>query len=122
MAAMQRIATTETWAKHTTDDLEDREISAAGIHGFYPKWAHESGAGRGAEEAFQYRLPNHHSRFARDEARGSRRSEVPKELREERDEAGELSGLRPRVDGQRRRLTNDAVALLRLSSKEEVHF
>jgi len=34
MAAMQRIATTENRAKHTTDDLEDREISAAGIHGF----------------------------------------------------------------------------------------
>ncbi len=87
MAAMQSIATTETWAKHTTDDLEDREISAAGIHGFYPKRAYEGGAGRGAEGAFRYGLPKHHSRLARDEAGGSRRSEVPKELREGRDEA-----------------------------------
>jgi hypothetical protein len=30
MAAMQSIATTETCAKQATDDLEDREISAAG--------------------------------------------------------------------------------------------
>ena len=52
MAAMQRIATTEIWAKHTTDDLEDREISAAGIHGFYPKRAYGGGAGRGADGAF----------------------------------------------------------------------
>jgi hypothetical protein len=87
MAAMPRIATTETWAKHTTDDLEDREISAAGIHGFYPKRAYECGTGRGAEGAFRYGLPKHHSRLARDEAGGSRRSEVPKELREGRDEA-----------------------------------
>ena len=87
MAAMQSIASTETWAKHTTDDLEDREISAAGIHGFYPKRAYEGGAGRGAEGAFRYGLPKHHSRLARDEAGGSRRSEVPKELREGRDDA-----------------------------------
>jgi hypothetical protein len=87
MAAMQRIATTETWAKHTADDLEDREISAAGIHGFYPKRAYEGGAGRRAEGAFRYGLPKHHSRLARDEAGGSRRGEVPKELREGRDEA-----------------------------------
>ena len=87
MAAMQRIATTETWAKHTADDLEDREINAAGIHGFYPKRAYEGGAGRGAEGAFRYGLPKHHSRLARDEAGGSRRGEVLKELREGRDEA-----------------------------------
>ena len=87
MAAMQRIATTETWAKHTTDDLEDREISAAGIHGFYPKREYEGGAGRGAEGAFRYGLPKHHSRLARDKVGGSRRGEVPKELREGRDEA-----------------------------------
>jgi hypothetical protein len=87
MAAMPRIATTETWAKHTTDDLEDREISAAGIHGFYPKRAYEGGTGHGAEGAFRYGLPKHHSRLARDEAGRSRRSEVPKELREGRDEA-----------------------------------
>ena len=71
----------------TYDDLEDREISAAGIHGFYPKRAYEGGAGRGAKGAFRYGLPKHHSRLARDEAGGSRRSEVPKELREGRDEA-----------------------------------
>ena len=77
---MQRIAT-------TTNDLEDREISASVIHGFYPKRAYEGGAGRGADEAFRSRLPKHHSGFTRTEARGSRRSEVPKELREGRDEA-----------------------------------
>ncbi|HWO29613.1 MAG TPA: hypothetical protein VNO32_12535, partial [Candidatus Acidoferrum sp.] len=52
-AAMQSIATTETWAKNTTDDLEDGEISAAGIHGFCLKRAYEGGAGRGAEGAFR---------------------------------------------------------------------
>jgi hypothetical protein len=36
----------------TTDDLENREISAAEIHGIYPKWAYGGGAGRGAKEAF----------------------------------------------------------------------
>jgi hypothetical protein len=87
MEATQRIATTETSAKHTTDDLEDREISAAGIHGFYPKRAYEGGAGPGAEGAFRYGLPKRHSRLARAEAGGSRRREVPKELREGRDEA-----------------------------------
>jgi hypothetical protein len=45
MAAMQSIAT-------TTDDLENREISASEIHGIYPKWAYGGGAGRGAEGAF----------------------------------------------------------------------
>jgi hypothetical protein len=87
MASMQLIATTETWAKHTTDDLEDRKISAAGIHGFYPKRTYGDGAGRGAEGAFRYGLPKHHSRLARNEVGGSRRREVPKELREGRDEA-----------------------------------
>jgi hypothetical protein len=42
---MQSIAT-------TTDDLQDRQISAAEIHGVYAKWAYGGGAGRGAEEAF----------------------------------------------------------------------
>jgi hypothetical protein len=41
---MQSIAT-------TTDDLEDREISAAEIHSVYPKWSHGGGAGHGAEGA-----------------------------------------------------------------------
>jgi len=41
---MQNIAT-------TTDDVEDREINAAEIHGFHPKWAHGGGAGSGAEGA-----------------------------------------------------------------------
>jgi hypothetical protein len=36
----------------TTDDFENREISAAEIHGIYPKWAYGGGAGRGVEEAF----------------------------------------------------------------------
>jgi hypothetical protein len=35
----------------TYDDLEDRAIGAAGIHGFYAKWAHEGGGGRGVEGA-----------------------------------------------------------------------
>ena len=32
------------WAKQHNDDLEDRAIGAAGIHGFYPKRAYEGGA------------------------------------------------------------------------------
>ena len=40
MAAMQSIATTETWAKQHYDDLEDREISKAGVHGVYLNRAH----------------------------------------------------------------------------------
>ena len=36
----------------TSDDLENREISAAEIHRIYPKWAYGSGGGRGTEEAF----------------------------------------------------------------------
>src|ERR1700720_1555048 len=71
---------TGDWAKQHNHDLEDREISAAGIHGFYAKRAYEDGAGRGAERAFRYGLPKHHSRLARDAAGGPRRSEVPKEL------------------------------------------
>jgi hypothetical protein len=34
------------------DDLENREISAAKIHGANPKWAYGGGARSGAEEAF----------------------------------------------------------------------
>ena len=45
MAAMRSIAT-------TTDDLENREIDAAEIHGVHPKWAYGGGAGPGAEGAF----------------------------------------------------------------------
>ena len=44
-AARQSIAT-------TTDDLENREINAAGIHGVHPKWAYGGGAGRGVEGSF----------------------------------------------------------------------
>jgi hypothetical protein len=44
MAAMQNIAT-------TTDDLENREINAAEIHGVHAKWAYGGGAGPGAEGA-----------------------------------------------------------------------
>src|SRR6266853_246262 len=101
--------------KHTTDDLEDREISAAGIHGFYPKRACGGGAGRGTEKAFRYGLPKHHSGFERREAGGSRRSEVSKSLRGGWHEARELSSVRPRVDGERKRLrerrTGTAVGL-----------
>jgi len=42
---MERIAT-------TTDDLENREISAAEIHGVDPKWAYGGGAHPGTEGAF----------------------------------------------------------------------
>ena len=45
MAATPSIAT-------TTDDLENREISAAEIHGIYAKWAYGGGADPGAEGAF----------------------------------------------------------------------
>ena len=45
MAAMQNIAT-------TTDDLEDRAINAAEIHGVHPKWAYGGGADPGPEGAF----------------------------------------------------------------------
>jgi hypothetical protein len=40
------------WAKQYNDDLEDRAIGAAGNHGFYAKWAHEGGGGRGVEGLF----------------------------------------------------------------------
>jgi hypothetical protein len=73
--------------KQSNDDLEDREISAAGIHRFYPKRAYEGGAGRGAQEPFRYGLPKHHPRPAGGEVGGSRRGEVSKELREGWDEA-----------------------------------
>ena len=35
----------------TSNDFENREISAAEIHGAYPKWAHGGGAGRGTQGA-----------------------------------------------------------------------
>ena len=41
---MQSIAT-------TTDDLENREINAAEIHGVHAKWAYGGDAGPGAEGA-----------------------------------------------------------------------
>ena len=41
MAAMQSIAT-------TTDDLENREIRAAEIHGIHPDWAYGGGTRGGA--------------------------------------------------------------------------
>ena len=39
------------WAQQHNNDLEDRAIGAAGIHGFYPKRADERGGGRGVEGA-----------------------------------------------------------------------
>jgi hypothetical protein len=45
MAAMQSIAT-------IADDLENREISVAGIHSVYAKWAYGGGARSGVEGAF----------------------------------------------------------------------
>src|SRR5258708_38501097 len=44
MAAMQSIAT-------TTDGLQDREISAAEVHGVYAKWTHGGRTGRGTKGA-----------------------------------------------------------------------
>ena len=38
--------------RDTTDDLENREISAAEIHRVNPKWAYGRGARPGAEGAF----------------------------------------------------------------------
>ena len=35
-----------------TDDLENREINAAEIHGVHPKWAYGGSAGSGTEGAF----------------------------------------------------------------------
>ena len=49
-------------------------------------------------------LQNHRFGLARREAGRSRRSEVSKRLRGEWDEAGELSGVRPGVDGKGKRL------------------
>ena len=47
---------------------------------------------------------NHRFGLTRREAGRSRRSEVSKRLRGEWDEAGELSGVRPGVDGKGKRL------------------
>jgi hypothetical protein len=80
MVAMQSIAT-------TTDDLENREINAAEVHSIHPKWAYGGGAGPRAEAAFRWRPQKNHPGFAGRETGRSRRSQVPKELREGRDEA-----------------------------------
>src|SRR3979411_1697116 len=97
MVAKQSIAT-------TTDDLENRAINAAEIHGVHAQWASGGAPAGGTEGAFRSRLPKQHSRFARHEAGRPRRREVSKGLRGGWHEAGELSGVRPRVDGQRKRL------------------
>ena len=88
----------------TYDDLEDRAIGAAGNYGFYAKWAHEGGGSCGVEGALCYGLPKHRFGLTRCEAGRSRRSEVSKRLQGGWDEAGELSGVRPRVDGKGKRL------------------
>jgi hypothetical protein len=38
--------------REITDDVENREISAAKIHGFYLKWPYGCGADHGVEDAF----------------------------------------------------------------------
>jgi hypothetical protein len=38
----------------TTDNLENRKISAAEIDGVYPQWAYEGGTSRGPEGAFRF--------------------------------------------------------------------
>jgi hypothetical protein len=88
----------------TYDDLEDRAIDAAGIYGFYPKWAHEGRGSRGVESALCYGLPKRRFGLTRRKAGRPRRSEVSKRLRGGWDEAGKLSGVRPRVDGKGKRL------------------
>jgi RNA polymerase sigma factor (sigma-70 family) len=88
----------------TYDDLEDRAIGAAGNYGFYAKWAHEGRGSRGVEGALCYGLPKHRFGLTRCEAGRSRRSEVSKRLQGGWDEAGELPGVRPRVDGKGKRL------------------
>jgi hypothetical protein len=41
MQAIQRVTTTETWAKQINPmTLRIEEIGAAAIHCFYAKWAH----------------------------------------------------------------------------------
>ena len=106
-------------AKQHNDDLEDRAIGAAGNYGFYAKWAHEGGGSRGVEGALCYGLPKHHFGLTRLEAGRSRRSEVSKRLRGGWDEAGELSSLRPRVDGEGKRLREPRTG--RPDLLEEVH-
>jgi len=107
------------WAKQHNDDLEDRAIGAAGNDGFYAKWAHEGGGGRGVEGALCCGLQNHRFGLTRGEAGRSRRSEVPKQLREGWDEAGELSGVRPRVDRKGKNLKEPVINSS--VSREEVH-
>src|SRR4029077_8521994 len=96
-------------AKQHNDDLEDRAIGAAGNYGFYAKWAHEGGGSRGVEGALCYRLPKHRFGLTRRAAGRSRRSEVSKRLRGGGDEAGELSGVRPQVDGKGKTLRHPAI-------------
>ena len=67
--------------RNDIDDLENREINAGEIYGVCPKWAHGVGTRSGAEEPSWFRIPKHHSGFARPEVGGSRRSVVPEGLR-----------------------------------------
>jgi len=64
-------------------------------------------------------LPKHRFGLTRREAGRSRRSEVSKRLRGGWDEAGELSSLRPRVDGEGKRLREPRTG--RPDLLEEVH-
>jgi len=51
---MQRIGTTATCARQNiSDDVQDREISAAEIHGLFRKWSYGGGACRGIEGALR---------------------------------------------------------------------
>jgi hypothetical protein len=64
-------------------------------------------------------LPKHRFGLTRREAGRSRRSEVSKRLRGGWDEAGELSSLRPRVDGKRKNLREPVIESS--GSRGEVH-
>jgi len=99
---MQSIAT-------TTDDFENREISAAEDHGVHPKRAYGGGAIPELKELFDRDYPN----IVLD-LRESRRSEVSKGLRGRWHEACELSGVPPRVDEQRKGLRERAGTIVGL--------
>src|SRR6267378_205112 len=64
----------------------------------------KGGGGPGVEGALGCGLRNHRFGLTRREAGRSRRGEVSKKLRGGWDATGELSGVRPRVDGKRKRL------------------
>jgi hypothetical protein len=63
-AAVQPVALTNGTPLAQAPEKYFANLEARGL----AKRAYEGGAGRGAEGAFRYGLPKHHSRLARDEA------------------------------------------------------